>query len=124
MNTRVKLVPPPFTCRRYDERSGSVCVRLEGELDLATAPQLADALRAAQRDGRPVVLDLRDLVFMDCAGMHVVLDASRRARLAGRRMIVVRGGRQVDLVFSATQSSPLLEMVDLDPAEPAAAAAR
>lgn len=113
-----ELEPRPFTCARTDGFFGSTWIDMTGELDLAGAPQLDETLRQAQLDAPLVVLDLRDLAFMDCAGMHVIVDAARRARREGDRLVVVRGGPQVDLVFRLTKSSRLLEMVDLDPAEP------
>ncbi len=62
---------------------------VSGELDMATAPQLAAAIAKDEReDGRAPVLELSRLAFMDVAGMRVLLDAARRARRAGGRLIV------------------------------------
>ena len=97
-------------------------VRVTGELDLATAPQLELPLRKAQLRARLVVLDLRQLTFMDCAGMHVVVAASNHARQAGAHLVLVRGPSTVDRLFTLTGTSDVLEIVDLDPiARPALA---
>jgi len=64
------------------------------------------------------VLDLRGLDFMDCAGMHTVLDANESAQRAGRQLVVVRGTSCVDRVFTLAGTCDLLEMVDLGPGEP------
>jgi len=94
-----------------------------GELDIATAPQLETALRDAEADADLIVLDLRKLTFMDCSSMRVLLAAHRRARLAGGRLVVVRG--QVDLarLFSLVGIDDELELVDRPPAWPAVQAA-
>ena len=61
-------------------------LRVEGELDLATAGKLELAVADAVRDGGPhVSLDLAGVTFMDCSGLHA---------LAGvRRLLVPADGR-------------------------------
>lgn len=63
-----------------DGDGGSVVVRLQGELDMATAPALSRALDTAL-DGRPSALrlDLSDLEFVDSTGIRVLITACRRA---------------------------------------------
>ncbi len=97
-------------------------VRVTGELDVAVAPQLKLTLRKAQLRARLVVLDLRELTFMDCAGMHVVVAASNHARQAGAHLVLVRGPSNVDRLFTLTGTSDALEIVDLDPIAPPAQA--
>jgi anti-anti-sigma factor len=44
-----------------------------GELDIATIPRLLERLAPHRRPGREVVLDLREVVFMDCYSLgHIV----------------------------------------------------
>jgi anti-sigma B factor antagonist len=75
---------------------GAVSLRLSGALDLAHAYRFDDELRHAERDASSLlVLDLRDLDFVDSAGISRILAARRRARRAGRRMVLVRGSRAV-----------------------------
>ena len=93
-------------------------VRLAGELDVATAPRAARILRAALTLGDVVIVDLRDLVFIDVAGLHVLLDASARARTDGQRVVVVRGPAPVERVFALTRADQLIEFVDLGPFAP------
>jgi anti-anti-sigma factor len=49
-------------------------ITVVGELDIATAPRLADTLRRA-RTRAPIILDLTGVTFMDCAGLHPILPA-------------------------------------------------
>jgi anti-sigma B factor antagonist len=110
--------PPLFSCSSTTDTPGVVCVHLSGELDLVGAPELARTLRNAQRQARLVVLDMRELTFMDSSGVHVIVAASKNARLAGRRLVVLRGPRNVDGAFTLTGTSGELETYDLDPPEP------
>jgi anti-sigma B factor antagonist len=84
--------------------TGAISVRLRGALDLACAYRFDDELRRAERDATScLVLDLRDLDFVDSAGMSRILAARRRARRSGRRLVLVRGSKAVQrfLQFAA-----------------------
>lgn len=59
-----------------------------GELDLVTAPSLAQTLREAEAGDGAIVLDLGELSFMDSSGLAVVLAAVRRSDANGRRLTV------------------------------------
>ena len=52
-------------------------LRLEGELDLATAPALRVRLR--EFDDQPLMLDVSGLVFTDSTGLAVLLEEWTRA---------------------------------------------
>jgi anti-sigma B factor antagonist len=109
---------PGFDCRLRDGGPDAAWVRVTGELDLATAPVLAQALSQAEERAQRVVLDLRELTFMDSSGVHVIVEASLRANASGRGLVLVRGPARVDHVFELTQTSDSLEILDLDPGEP------
>lgn len=64
---------------------------VHGDLDIATAPLLGERLRAAVADGQHVVLDLRDVRFIDSSGVAVLLNALRRQTRARRRLALVTG---------------------------------
>jgi anti-sigma B factor antagonist len=60
--------------------NGEQVVRVDGELDIATAPRLEAALlRPRPRDER-VILDLTGLRFMDSTGLRVLLRATTAAK--------------------------------------------
>ena len=59
-------------------------VRLLGELDMSTAPQLRDHLVRLASDGAGVVtLDLSDLAFIDSTGLSVLITALKHLRQQG-----------------------------------------
>jgi anti-sigma B factor antagonist len=72
---------------------GSV-VRITGELDMATAPQLRQCL--ADLDGAAVTLDFSGVTFMDSSGISVLAWARKRARQGGAELHV-RGVRSAQM---------------------------
>lgn len=72
------------------ERDGRLILVVRGELDLATAPELEAAVTEGLDAGKQVVVDLRELDFMDSSGLRVLVAAHARARRAGERFAIVR----------------------------------
>jgi len=61
------------------------------------------------------LLDLRGLTFMDCSGVRVIVDATVRARAAGRGQVVLVCGRSaVERVFVLAGALVLVQLVNLD----------
>ena len=83
-------------------------VAVAGELDLASAPELACTLHGLNRSGRIVTLDLRALTFIDVAGMRALQDAWRITGEAGRRMQVLKPGREASRVLELTGTLSLV----------------
>jgi anti-anti-sigma factor len=94
--------------------AGDALISLTGELDLsATAPLEEEVERLASEDGvRRVVLDLRELEFMDSTGLRMVALAQRRLRAAERELVLVRGADAVQRVFAITRMDEHLTFVD------------
>ena len=110
--------PPPFQCSWADGGLDAAWVYLAGELDIATTPRLERVLREPSLQARLIVLDLRDLAFIDSSGVHAIVDASIRARQLGHRMLLLRGRRGVDRVFTLTASSEDFGNGDIHQVEP------
>ena len=60
-----------------------VRLRLAGEVDVATLPNLEHALNLLIDAGEDVELDLAELSFIDVAGMRALVLAASRMRSAG-----------------------------------------
>jgi anti-sigma B factor antagonist len=75
-----------FAARAVALEAGAVRVEAEGELDLATAPELEELLRRELDGGVLVVLDLSGVRFMDSSGLHAILTTIRAANQNGTRM--------------------------------------
>jgi anti-sigma B factor antagonist len=84
---------------------------LRGELDLATVPVLEDALQGAEHSHDLVIVDLRDLTFLDSTGLHVLISAEQRARRFGTRLVIVQGPPQVRRLLELTGAIEQLRVV-------------
>ena len=88
-------------------------IALEGELDLASVAELEAAIDAARSEGADeVVLDLRELEFMDSSGLRCVVQADKRASEEGWRFALVRGPAAVQRVFEITRMDQRLTFTD------------
>ena len=93
---------------------GGVRVAFAGELDLLSVPTAVDALRDGHRHADDVILDLRELTFMDAAGLAVVVNAGHRARRAGRRFVIHVRSPAVRRLLMLARVERTLEIVDDD----------
>jgi anti-sigma B factor antagonist len=135
---RVRVSAPDDVCRTYsvvrfpgrfaggpnrdmnnefnvDEKNeGSAWVlAVSGELDLRTSPELEDRLDRVWNAGAElVILDLRQIEFMDSTGLRVLLGAHQRAQESGRLFALVRGADQVERVLTLTGVRDLLTVVE------------
>jgi anti-sigma B factor antagonist len=96
------------------ERDGRTVVAISGELDLATAPELEEVLLERLDAGQRVVLDLRDLQFMDSSGLRVLVAAHTRASDGKAGFAIVRPaeGSEVARILEIAGIEGQLEIVD------------
>jgi anti-anti-sigma factor len=109
--------PPAFVCTATHGGLDAAWVYVAGELDVETAPELAGTLRESLQLAHLTVLDLRELAFMDCAGVHTIVEASLHARKTGRRLVLVRGRPDIYRMFALTGSSGDVDIGDLEPVQ-------
>ena len=106
----------PLDLRTEHDR-GAPRLVVGGELDLASAEELESQLKQLEAsEPELLVLDLRELEFMDSTGLRTVIAADARARERGARLVVVRAPEEVDRVFRLTRMDQHLELVDEPPA--------
>jgi anti-sigma B factor antagonist len=102
--------PPRFAVRRMIMAEGYRLV-VRGEVDLATAPTLADRVTEAERDRpRALEVDLAEVSFMSAAGVRVLLDAAHRAQSEGRRLVVVNPQPPIRRLFALLEVDRLLDI--------------
>ena len=96
--------------------AGAVRIALRGELDLAHAYTFDEEVRRVE-ESHPscVVIDLRELHFLDSCGLARLLAARRRARSAGHRLLIVRGPKAVQRLFALAAVDEAFEMVSVLP---------
>jgi anti-anti-sigma factor len=113
---------PTLVCSWTDGGRDAAWVQVAGELNVATLPQLDRTLRQPQVQARLVVLDLRDLEYMDSSGAHALVSHAVRARKAGRRLVFLRGPAIVDRMLTLAGCAGDLEIGDIGHVESAVAA--
>lgn len=92
----------------------TAAVLVEGELDLATAPELSSVLTGCLDDGHAVVeVDMRTVTFMACAGVNALVDARRAAEAIDVRLEVIHPSRVVDRLLTMTATRALLRADEL-----------
>jgi anti-sigma B factor antagonist len=101
---------------RSTSAEGIVHVTLSGELDIATVPDVDRALRRAWATSAVIVLDLRKLEFLDSSGAHLIMEAHRRIRCAGGRLITVGGTSDIGWLLTLLGVDRVVELVDQPPA--------
>ena len=93
-----------------EHAAGTVVVPV-GELDLDTAQQLEAVLTT--RSG-PVVVDLRELSFIDLTGLRLLLEADARSRQDGMNLRFIPG-RMVRRLFEVAELPDRLQYVEPRP---------
>jgi anti-sigma B factor antagonist len=108
---------PELEVDRTDMEAGVVRLSLRGELDLNTGFRLERVFRGVEEEPpTAIVVDLRDLRFVDSTGLAKIVAAHRRGAAGGWRVAVVRGEGIVDTVLTTTRLDAYLDVVD-DPVE-------
>jgi len=96
----IPAVATQLSITRRDE-AGGVVLALSGELDVVTAPELAQRLDEALAEADAhVKLDLAELAFVDSAGVSVLIKAKQDAESGGRTLVLARPTEQVRRVFA------------------------
>ena len=90
-----------------------VHVRLMGEVDLATAPELDRVLDELAGNGHGrLLIDLGGVEFMDSTGIGSIFRAPRSTDANGHRLTVRRGSPQVQRLFELTGMTEPLTFED------------
>jgi len=83
-----------------------------GEIDLATVDLVRDAVEREKESGDDVVIDLREVGFMDTSGLRYVLELVECASRDGFDVRLVRGPAAVQRVFEVSGLEPRIPFVD------------
>jgi anti-sigma B factor antagonist len=94
--------PTPFDLKT-SVHDGLAVVVVVGELDLATAPRLAEALAEMAEPGRVILVDLSATEFMDCAGIAPLVAACEHQRHLGGDLFLEAPSGAVSRVIECTQ---------------------
>ena len=110
--SRVRPAERPAGSQAGDPAPFRIVVRTErdvvrvcpfGEVDIDTVDRIREQLENATATGaRHVVLDLRDVTFLDSSGLHLALEADAASRAQGWEFGLIGGPADVQRVFDLT----------------------
>jgi anti-anti-sigma factor len=109
----------PFSMRTVALEGGNVRIEVQGEIDIATSPQLNAGLLRELLARRDVELDLTKVAFMDASALGAILGARRRFERREQSLLVsLRPASQPHHLLTLTGVLPLLAIDDGAPEPP------
>jgi anti-anti-sigma factor len=93
---------PTFKLTEKDPQPGCREILLEGELDLAVADRLTEALERAASEHDRIVIGLDRCTFIDSTGIAIIVKAHRELAKQGRVLTVYGASDQVLRILSIT----------------------
>jgi anti-anti-sigma factor len=106
------FIPPRFECLVEPDRD-HVLVRPQGELDMATVPEVDSNVEELVNSGfTNVVLDLAGLTFMDSTGLRLLVKWTQTARGDGMSFRLLPGSPAIDRVLDISGLRDELEFAD------------
>ena len=96
-----------FAVRTEPGPDGDTVVVLAGELDLYRVPALTEGTPGAA-DAHRVVVDLREVTFIDSTSLALLVQEHRRLRAAGHELVVLVGAQTPLTAFAVTGVDRLL----------------
>ena len=96
-----------------EQREDFVLLAPSGELDISTGMRFEEELQRVEAGGpERIVVDLRQLEFMDSTGIRILIGADSRARDARRRLQLIRGNEMLQRVLHVTRLDERFEIVE------------
>jgi anti-sigma B factor antagonist len=100
---------------RIEERveQGLPVIMVVGEIDVATAPQLREALHGVIAQGQAtVVLDLLAVTFLDSTALGVLVGGLKRCRELGGELHIVVTDARIRKIFEITGLDKVFPIVN------------
>lgn len=112
MTSESLLPPEPFRLE-LEPRGSTTVVAAHGDVDLATAEELRTTVLDVIRQGsRRVVLDLRQVSFIDSTGLRALLHARTEAAEADVEFALIQGPEAVRRLFDVTGTAGIFHFID------------
>jgi anti-anti-sigma factor len=90
------------------EKGSITLLRLAGELDTATSPQLAPVMEGLAANTPPVlVLNLSELHYISSAGLRYVFQMKKLMKSSGGEFVISEPSPQVRKVFDIVKAVPV-----------------
>jgi anti-anti-sigma factor len=89
-------------------------VVITGDIDVLSASPIEAVLRQLEEQlgtaTAPVVIDVGKVAFIDSSGLRVLLAASRRNGLVGRRVVLMSPGATIDRLLGITGTTQMFDL--------------
>jgi anti-anti-sigma factor len=111
MNSLTLTVGVSLSEERLDP--AGLLLGVAGELDIATVPALRERLNHALESGvRKIVVDLRDVTFMDSVALAVMVHTCRELEPDGRLVMVMDPASYTRLILAAAGLDACLDLAE------------
>ena len=87
-------------------------LRAIGDVDRQTAPAMRSHIESATESGETLVVDLRDVSFMDSPGLGTLIFCDRRQRDRGGRLVIKNPAGPVRDLLDVVRLADVLEVED------------
>ncbi|WP_196279143.1 STAS domain-containing protein [Catellatospora vulcania] len=91
-----------------EPQSDCIVLRLFGDCDLSSLPELQQAISSSLADAAAVQIDLSAVGFLDSSGIHAMVTGYRHAEQHGRALYVTGASGMVSHVLKLTGVAELL----------------
>ncbi len=99
----------------FDEARNHWAVRIEGEADISSAPELRQALNAMYQEKKADIwVYLQDLLYMDSTGLGVIIGAYGRMKPAGHEVVLCNPRDNVTKLLQITNLNKILHIENTD----------
>lgn len=97
---------------RVTENKGVVIAALEGQVRISTQNECYDYLNGLFKSyaGKTVILDMKDVAYMNSAGIGIVVDTFRMFREVGGRMVLSGLSSDIARLFEMTKLNRFIEI--------------
>jgi stage II sporulation protein AA (anti-sigma F factor antagonist) len=93
------VTPSSYLSLEVRRDGDAAVITARGDIDLSTLAKASAALDECRAGVRSLILDLREVRFMDTSGLRLVIEEQQRAAKTGCRFAVVRGSPRVQRLF-------------------------
>lgn len=95
-----------------ERHKDAVVVRPSGDIDLNRSPSLREQLRAAaDRQTRRMIVDLREVPYMDSSGVATLVEAMQLARRGGYTLVLCGLQDRVRSIFEIARLDTVFQVV-------------
>lgn len=93
------------------EENSQAIMQLRGEIDIYTATQLKDDLNdLVSEPNNKVIVDLKDVTYMDSTGLGTFVSALKHAETAKTTMTLIRANERLYRLFQVTGLNDVIDV--------------